>query len=96
MASGDPITGILERNKRYLEKKYHVSRIGVFGSCARGDSGTDSDIDILVEFNGPIGLDFVTLADELESMLGRKIDLVPANAVKPKLMAHIMEDIIYV
>ena len=44
----------------------------------------------------PIGLDFVSLADELESMLRHKVDLVPANAVKPKMMEHIREDIVYV
>jgi predicted nucleotidyltransferase len=96
MASYEPITNILHENKPYLEKKYNVSRIGIFGSYARGESGADSDIDILVEFSSPIGLDFVTLADELETMLMRKVDLVPANAVKPKMMAHIREDIVYV
>jgi uncharacterized protein len=96
MASYEPITSILHDNKPYFEKKYHVSRIGIFGSCARGESGADSDVDILVEFSRPIGLDFVTLADELESLLHRKVDLVPANAVKPHMMAHIREDIVYV
>jgi uncharacterized protein len=96
MASYEPITNILHEKKPYLEKKYNVSRIGIFGSYARGESGADSDIDILVEFSSPIGLDFVTLADELENMLRHKVDLVPANAVKPKMMAHIREDIVYV
>jgi len=96
MASYEPIKTILRDNKSYLEKKYHVSKIGIFGSFARGYSEPDSDIDILVEFSSPIGLDFVTLADELESMLRHKIDLVPANAVKPKMMQHIREDIVYV
>jgi predicted nucleotidyltransferase len=96
MASYEPIKTILLENKSYLEKKYHVSKIAIFGSFARGESEPDSDIDILVEFSSPIGLDFVTLADELESMLQHKIDLVPANAVKPKMMQHIREDIVYV
>jgi uncharacterized protein len=96
MASYEPITTILHDKKQYLEKKYHVSRIGIFGSFARGESGADSDIDILVEFSRPIGLDFVVLADELESMLRHRVDLVPLNAIKPKMMEHIREDIIYV
>ena len=96
MASCDPIADIMHEKKSYLEEKYHVSRIGIFGSCARGESCADSDIDLLVEFSRPIGLDFVSLADELESMLGHRVDLVPANAVSPGMMAHIREDIIYV
>ncbi len=96
MASCEPITNILQEHKSYLEKKYHVSRLGIFGSCARGEAGAESDIDILVEFSAAIGLDFVLLADELESILNHKIDMVPANAVKPKLMENIREDIIYV
>ncbi len=96
MASYQPIKEILSRNKSYLQGKYNISRIGIFGSYARGDAREGSDIDILVEFCSPIGLDFVTLADELESILNRKVDLVSANAVSPKMMRYVREDIVYV
>ena len=96
MASYEPIKDVLQKNKPYLSKKYHISRIGIFGSYARGDADEKSDIDILVDFKCPIGLDFVTLAEELESMLRHRVDLVSSNAIKPNMMEHIKEDIVYV
>jgi predicted nucleotidyltransferase len=96
MASYEPIKDVLQKNKSYLSKKYHISRIGIFGSYARGDAVEGSDIDILVDLQSPIGLDFVTLAEELESMLRHRVDLVSSNAIKPKMMHHIRKDIVYV
>jgi len=87
---------ILAVHKPELMKKYHVKRLGVFGSYARGDEMAFSDLDIIVDFEKPIGLDFVTLADELESMLGVKVDLVSANAIKPRMLESIKEELVYV
>jgi len=55
--------------KPQLIKKYKIGKIGVFGSYVRNEQTSDSDVDILVEFSEPIGLDFVNLAEELESEL---------------------------
>ena len=52
----------LSRYKPTLEKKYNVESLAIFGSYARGTASEDSDLDILVRFKKPIGLDFVTLA----------------------------------
>ena len=90
------IKQILDKNKKQLEKKYHVSRIGIFGSFSRNEVTDKSDIDILVEFSQPIGLDFVLLADELEILLGNKVDLVSSKAIKPGMKKYIEEDLIYV
>jgi predicted nucleotidyltransferase len=79
-----------------LKAKYHIKNIGLFGSIVRGDVNPDSDVDILVEFEKPIGLDFVLLADELEEILGVKIDLVTPNAIKPTMFEYIKQDLIYV
>ncbi len=50
-----------------LEQKYHVESLGLFGSVVRDDfSPSKSDVDILVEFNKPIGIEFIDLADLLE------------------------------
>jgi predicted nucleotidyltransferase len=87
---------ILAKHKRELRDKYHVKQLGLFGSYARGDETQSSDLDIMVDFEAPIGLDFVTLAEELESLLGVKVDLVSARAVKPRMMESIKKELVYV
>lgn len=90
------IRQLLENHKQRLKDKYHIKSIGLFGSIVRGDRTEGSDVDILVEFEKPIGLDFVSLADELEDILGIKVDLVTPNAIKPRMMRYIKQDLIYV
>src|SRR3990167_8440293 len=80
MKNLNEIKKLLEYHKQRLKNKYHIKKIGLFGSIVRGDATSGSDVDILVEFEKPIGLDFVSLADELEEILGVKIDLVTPNA----------------
>ena len=92
----DEIKASLTQHKVELENKYKVKKLGIFGSYARGEQSKDSDIDILVEFESPIGLEFIDLADELEKILNKKIDLVSANAIKPRLKKYILQDITYV
>lgn len=96
MKNLNEIKKILEHHKQRLKDKYNIKNIGLFGSIVRGDSTSKSDIDILVEFEKPIGLDFVTLGDELEEILGVKVDLVTPNAIKPRMMKYIEQDLIYV
>ena len=60
------ILDILRQHKPELQRKYPVSRFGVFGSYARGEATEKSDIDIAVEIDGPMGLNFIAMADELE------------------------------
>jgi predicted nucleotidyltransferase len=79
-----------------LQQKYPITRLGVFGSYARGEANEKSDIDIVVEFNKPMGLDFVEMADEIEELLGIKTDVVSKNGIKPKYWAVIEKDIVYV
>ena len=83
---------ILSRHQPELREKYHIKQLAVFGSFARGEETLASDLDILVDFVTPIGLDFVTLAEELESLLGVKVDLVSANAVKPRMMESLRRE----
>jgi predicted nucleotidyltransferase len=96
MKTIDEIKKLLDQHKPMLKAKYHIKNIGLFGSIVRGDVNPDSDVDILVEFEKPIGLDFVLLADELEEILGVKIDLVTPNAIKPTMFEYIKQDLIYV
>lgn len=90
------IKALLALNKDELTRKYSIKEMGIFGSYAYGLATETSDIDILVEFEKPIGLDFVTLADELEALLGVKVDLVSSNAIKPNMILSVKEHLIYV
>lgn len=72
-------------------RRYGVKRVGLFGSCVRGEMTPDSDIDILVEIDSDISLlDFVGLKLELEEVLNRKVDLVEYNTIKPLLRETIL------
>ncbi|MFD2705392.1 nucleotidyltransferase family protein [Salibacterium lacus] len=85
----------LKRIKPVLQEKYHVSKIGYFGSFAREEQTEESDIDILVEFSKPIGLEFVSLKEYLEQELDRNVDLVTVKALKPQLKESILREVIY-
>ncbi|MFH1774905.1 MAG: nucleotidyltransferase family protein [Methanobacteriota archaeon] len=74
-------------------QRYGVKRVGLFGSCVRGEMREDSDIDILVEIEKDISLlDFVGIKLEIEEALGRKIDLVEYNTIKPLLRERILNE----
>ena len=96
MITIETIRKTLASHKQELRTKFQVKDIGVFGSYARGEQVAVSDVDILVSFEQPIGLAFVELADYLESLLGVKVDLVSAGALKPKMKEYIEADIVYV
>jgi predicted nucleotidyltransferase len=92
----EKIKSILAAHKNELAKNYGVKKLGVFGSYSRGENSKQSDIDILVEFDRPIRLTFVDLAEELEVLLHAKVDLVSRQAIKPKMIKVVEEDLIYV
>jgi predicted nucleotidyltransferase len=79
-----------------LFSRYKVKSIGLFGSFARGDNNDNSDVDILVEVDPSIGLEFISLAEELEKGLGLPVDLVSKRAVQPRALAVIQRDLVYV
>ncbi len=90
------IAKTLKDNKEDLLSRYHLTAIGIFGSFTREDFREDSDIDILIDYDQPIGIEFIDLAEELEKILDRKVDLVSKNGVKPKYFEEIQKDLIYV
>ena len=96
MKNINEIKTLLQKNKADLMMKYNLRSIALFGSITRNEATNKSDIDILVEFDKPIGLDFVLLADELEEILGFKVDLVTTNALKPNMFEYIKQDLQYV
>jgi predicted nucleotidyltransferase len=90
------IKKIIEQLKPELDQKFNVNSIGLFGSIVRDDFTSDSDIDIIVDFSKPIGVEFIDLADFFEHRLHRKIDLVSKNGIKEKYYRAIEQEIIYV
>lgn len=80
-----------------LKEKYHVKKIGIFGSFVCGEQKKGSDLDILVEFDTPIGFfDFIRLEDLLSRVLGEKVDLVSKKAIKPAVKKEILKQVQYV
>ncbi|WP_132052043.1 nucleotidyltransferase family protein [Pseudocnuella soli] len=86
----------LEQLKPELAQKFHVHTIGLFGSVVRDDFSPSSDIDIIVDFDRPIGIEFVDLADYMEERLQKKVDLVSRNGIKDKYFKAIEREIVYV
>lgn len=90
------IREIITRNKSLLAQTYKIKNIGIFGSYARGDIHKGSDIDILVDFyEVPDLFEFIRLEYFLRKLLGRKVDLVTRNALKPIIKRSILRETIY-
>jgi len=66
----------IKEHEKEIREKYKVKKIGVFGSYVRGDIKETSDIDILVEFEKPIGWEFFDIKEFLDEILGKDVDLV--------------------
>lgn len=96
MKTIDEIKLLLLRNKSRLSLDYGVTELAVFGSYSRNDQTEQSDIDILVDFNRPVGLEFIELAVDLEKLLDIRVDLVSKNGIKPRYFESVKEDLIYV
>ncbi len=100
MKTLEEIKNTLARHKEKLRQNYKVKKIGIFGSYARGEQKEDSDVDLVVEFEKPIGLKFMELSDYIEKALGKKVDiLTPAgiNSIRVKKVAEdIKKSIVYV
>jgi predicted nucleotidyltransferase len=87
---------ILHKHQADLDQ-FAVKSLAVFGSVARGESTESSDIDLLVEFNQPIGLfEFIRLKNYLEKLTGVKVDLVTSDALRPTMRDTILSEAIYV
>ena len=82
--------------KPMLNERYHVDKIGYFGSYSRNEQNKDSDIDILVYFRKPIGWEFFDLQEFLEKELELKVDLVSEKALKEQLRQIILNSVKYV
>ena len=96
MVTKDNILSKLKELKPSLYKDFAVKEIGLFGSFSDNTFNEDSDIDILVELERPIGWKFFSLELFLEETFNRKIDLVTKNALKEQIKDSILKQVNYV
>lgn len=90
------IKSILNSHKDRLFHDYPIRSMAIFGSYSRREQNDSSDLDILVEFSDRIGIRFIDLAEELEEIIGFKVDLVSRRGIKDKYLKSIDSDLIYV
>jgi len=98
MKTKDQILMFLAQNKDLLHDKYHIIRIGLFGSYARDEQNIDSDIDLLVEFedNTQELYDLkLQLKDFFLKTLGIEIDICREKYIKPRIKKQILKETIY-
>ena len=100
MLTREKVTEILREKYPYLVSEYGVKRIGLFGSFARGVHTEASDVDIVVEFEHPIGFKFIEFTEYLEGLLGRDVDVLTHAGIRSIRVDHIAksieESIVYV
>ncbi|MGB6063646.1 MAG: nucleotidyltransferase family protein [Desulfomonilaceae bacterium] len=94
MINREQILKKLEENREAI-RGLGVRRLGIFGSYARGEQSETSDMDFLVEFEKKTFDNYMDLKFFLEGLFGRSVDLVIAEAVKPRLRKPIFEETVY-
>ncbi len=92
----EEIEKILQELYPILHRKFKVKRIGLFGSFVKNRQTEKSDIDILVSFFEPVGLEFFEAQSLLEEKLGKKVDLVPDDCIKPEFKEMILQEVSYI
>lgn len=95
MLTRENIIAILKKESAKLKIEFGVKRIALFGSFAGNTQTDNSDVDIMVELERPLGLKFFDLADYLEKTLGRKTDILTRDALKTlriKEVARVIEE----
>jgi predicted nucleotidyltransferase len=90
----EDVREILRRELPKLKTEFGVKRIGLFGSFSCGKQKKASDVDLLIEFEKPIGFKFMTLAEYLENKLGRKVDILTPAGVESIRIKPIAESIL--
>jgi hypothetical protein len=76
-----------------LKRRWPIRSLAIFGSVARGNAGAKSDLDMLVEFERPVGLsEFLALEDALSALVDRRVDLVTRDALKPYIGRPVLDE----
>lgn len=93
----EEVLALLRTHKTELARRFQVVDLALFGSIARGAATEDSDVDILVRFDGPATSDrYFGAQFYIEDLLGRPVDLVTDKALRAELRPHVQRDAIYV
>lgn len=91
------VLSILHKHEDELREKYGVESLALFGSMARDEACPDSDVDLLVEFNRPVGLfGLIALQQHLESLLGCKVDLGTPRSLRPDMKEQVLQEAVHV
>lgn len=93
MPTQESITKLLRDSYPHLAVEYGVKRIGLFGSFAKGLPNEKSDIDVIVEFERPLGFKFIEFAEHLEHLLGRRVDILTVAGLEKIRIQSVAEDI---
>ena len=93
MMMRENVIDILRKELPGFVSKYGVKRIGLFGSYAKGTPAEGSDIDILVEFERPIGLKFIEFAEYLETILGARVGILTPTGIEAIRVEKVARDI---
>ena len=99
MDNTSQILAYLSSNKDRLMREYHLTKIGVFGSVARGDHSEQSDLDIIVEFDDEVKDLYLVkkhLRDEIQRQFNRPVDICREKFIKPVIKEHILSQARYV
>ena len=96
MDSTHEILQKLREAKPKLARRYGVTGLSLFGSYARGDQNEESDVDVLVEVPPSVGLRFVELAEEIESVVGVRSEVISRRAVSPRNWEEIRKELVIV
>lgn len=99
MKDSSQIIAYLSNNKYRLMRKYHLTKLGVFGSVARGDQSDDSDIDLIVEFDDDVKDLYLVkkqLREEIKKHFNRRVDICREKYIKARIKDHILSQARYV
>ena len=97
MYTKNDILDTLREKKGEVEQRYHVKRMGLFGSYSRGDQKAGSDIDVLVDFNENADLfDLAGLKIFLEEIFQARVDVIPSRTLREELKQAVLADVKYV
>lgn len=94
MITKEEIVKHLQNEFPYLQRTFNIKRIGLFGSYVTGDATEESDIDIVIEFTKPIGLEFMTLCEYLEKLFNKKVDVLTPEGIKSIRVKSVADNIL--
>ena len=93
----EEVLAVLGQAMPILRERYSVEHLDIFGSFARDEARPDSDVDVLVAFQGtPTFSGYMGLKEDLEIRLGRRVDLVTLSGLKPRIKGYILSELLHV